>query len=412
MNPPVQFGSAKLGIDMLSGETALPKGTLRDICNFWVDGDGQLHTRDGSTRLSAAGGAHSLWSPRSQAYALYAQGGEIRALSDDGRSLNTAVVLSGMRPSQRMRYTEHAGAVYFTNGHDIGVFDGASARVLGVEVPDAPYLSTGVGGMTAGRYGVAISYQDSRGEESGLSPIRFEDVAGGGITVTLPAAPASAVAVLVYATSANGDELYLATQMPAGFPSATITDDRRSKGATTENNARMLGGQDITAHGGRLYVSRGRNVWYSEPLAYGRYDPRFNFVPFEAPVLFIEAVADGIYVGTSAGTYFLQGASPKDAAMRLVGPAPIVDDSLLIESAKVGGETDAFVACWLGHRGYCVGTGTGVVTSPQAKRIALKPLGPGSLTATTRGGVDQVIALVGTTAPDTFAAATDSPLSP
>jgi hypothetical protein len=56
---------------------------------------------------------------------------------------------------------------------------------------------------------------------------------------------------------------------------------------------------------GRIYMGRGRQVWYTELYLYDWIDATKNFWTFEADITLIGAVADGIYVGTEEGVWFL-----------------------------------------------------------------------------------------------------------
>lgn len=407
---PQAFGSAALGMDVRSDETALPDGALRDIRNFDVDNAGVLHTRRGATRLSNQTGAHSLWSPLDRRAGFYARGQELRMLTAD---LVSTLLLAGLKASDRVRFAESADAVFFTNGGDIGVIEGADARLLGVPVPDSPDAVPIEGGLQPGRYGFAATFVDARGEESGLSPVWFADTATGGLRLSLPPAEPGATALRVYMTPTNGDELYQVAEVPAGWASVDIQGQAGpGKRASTQFQARMPAGDDICHYNGRLFVSRGTVIRYSEPYAYGRTDPRFNYLDLRSPIRFIAAVDDGIYAGTNAGTVFISGSTPKDFAYRVVGPAPVATGSIMVPASIVGGAGRQPVVAWLGTDGFSIGAPGGAVKSEQSQRIALAEHGRACLVALPRGGIEQIVSLVDSTAPATLESASDSTVIP
>ena len=56
---------------------------------------------------------------------------------------------------------------------------------------------------------------------------------------------------------------------------------------------------------GRIYMARGREVWFTELFLYDWIDANKNFWHFEADITMLGVVADGIYVGTTEGVYFI-----------------------------------------------------------------------------------------------------------
>lgn len=403
---PVQIANAALGMDLLSDETAMPENAMRDIENFDVDEAGLVSRRKGARLLASVVGCHSHWAPRHERWSLYADGTTLKRLRAEGSSLQSSTLLTGLSPSLRIRYHEHADEVFFTNGRELGVVSDSGARLLGLLAPDgAPALVDVQGGMAVGRYGVAISFVSASGEESALSPAEFIECAQGGVQVALPQ-PDGVASIRVYVTPTNGSLLYLATEVPVGFASVRVQDEERSKLPAAQFMARMPAGDDISVYNGRVYVSQGSLLRFSQPFAYGLTDPRSDFIDCKSRILFHEPVADGLYVGTADGTLFLGGATPKDAAMRRVGPAAVVDDSIVVDPAQVGVEGASPVAVWLSREGFCIGSAGGAVSAAQSKRIKLADHGTGALAAITDDGISRVLALVEATQPHARVAAT------
>lgn len=394
------IANAKLGMDVRSIETALPRGAMRDIVNFDITDDGTVRTRAGATLLGAAGNAHSLWSPRSRAFGLYAQGATLRKVVDVGGDLQSSQVLAGLTPSLRVKYFEHADDIFFTNNSDFGVVraDG-TAGLVGVPSPTGdPVLADAPGGMAPGLYSVAFSYLDALGQESALSRLASIESTAGGIAVTLPPAPAGTATVRLYATTVNGDLLYQVRDIPAGFLTVLLQDSQRGKAPTTQGKARLTGGSDVSIYNGVAFISQGPLLRYSEPFYFGITDLARNFISFGSPILFHEPVADGIYVGTEAGTYFLGGTGPGAFTQRRVGSAPVVADSITMPASQLdpdlGNANDGNVAVWLSTDGFVLGFDGGAARAVQEERISLARHGAGSLVALAQNGIKQVVSLV------------------
>lgn len=188
------IGNAKDGMDLLTSETDLADTARLDMVNVDLHEEGTFRSRRGARRLSTTSNAHSLWSPKSNAFGLYGQGGEVRRLDASGTNLTSTVLIAGLRNTGYLKWAEYADEVFFTNGLDVGTMSAQGTRLLGLPVPDQPVLSDTSGSLPAGSYSVGISYLDARGEESGLSPLATIACTGG-ISLTLPTAPAGAARV-------------------------------------------------------------------------------------------------------------------------------------------------------------------------------------------------------------------------
>lgn len=394
----VQFGSALLGMNNVSQETALPDGAMRDILNFDISNTGQLISRAGARRLSTSQSLHSLWSPRSRNFGLYAQGSDLRKLVTQGASMQATTILQDLAISGRIKFYEYADEVFFTNGIDLGVVSNGGARRIGLPEPtNAPTATEYTGALPAGRYGVAYSHISPMGEESALSPAVFIETTGG-IALYLPNLyPENVASVRIYATLTNGDLLYMVEDVPIGTLVALIQNEQRSKVASTQFMSRMTGGDDISVSNGVLFVSNGKTLCFSEPFNYGLTDKKTGFVSFGSNILFHEPVSDGLYVGTEDGTYFLSGSSPKDFTQRLVGTAPVVNDSICVLASTVSSDpapADSLVAVWLGKNGFVIGYPGGQVANVQASNMALGNQGIGTLVNVTTNGVKKVVSIV------------------
>ena len=95
---------------------------------------------------------------------------------------------------------------------------------------------------------------------------------------------------------------------------------------------------------------------------------------------------------------------------RLVGPAPVVDDSISVHASMVSAEptSDALVATWLGSSGFVLGYAGGQISNVQAANMSLDGLSAGTLVNVTTNGVNKVVSLQETTETKGYGSASDS----
>lgn len=404
----VPIADFKIGIDMLSDETSLPRGACRDAVNVDIDIYGNFRTRSGFTQLASMTGAHSLIGSRDGTFGFYAKDDKLlRVVVQNGGPLE-AVVLAGLTPSERMSYFEYADQMFFTNGHQLGVVTRTQARLLGVADPiDFGVDPLNYGTLPAGMYDVAYSFVLPSGEESGLSQLQsVELVTSGGFEVLVPPVQAfntGAEKLRVYATTVNGDILYLAGEFSLRMSGAyEIVEAKFSKQADNVQLHRMPAGSIVRAYNGRVVVARGNELWFSEPYRYGLTSRRHNFVSFNSEVVMVEPVKDGLYVGVLDGAvYFLAGGGPSEFEMFIAstnGPARYT--SCLVQPAalppKLADTTDSPAAVWLGAKGYSIGLPGGAVKDIQADRIELDA-SSGSAVTYSNQGIRQVVSIVEST---------------
>ena len=112
----------------------------------------------------------------------------------------------------------------------------------------------------------------------------------------------------------------------------------------------------------RIYLAAGRTLWATEPFAYGLVDKTRNFIQFDADITLLAAVADGVYVGTTEGLWFLDGPFEKMGRKRVMDSGVIVGSlsyvpAELANPPQVGVNADTEVmvsAMFMTTRGICV----------------------------------------------------------
>ena len=128
-----------------------------------------------------------------------------------------------------------------------------------------------------------------------------------------------------------------------------------------DNDARdfqaMPVGKHLELYRGRIYVAKDNVLFFSEPLAYQAYDPARNWIPFDASIRMVQAVHDGLYIGTSKGVFFLQGETVQNMTFKNVSiSAPIEGTDLKIDGRNIlAGEIPVQGVMWTAEDGIYVG---------------------------------------------------------
>ena len=357
------------GVDLSADPLDVPPNRVHDIVNVDITPQGGGFVRDDYTTPSLLPGARCL------------QGVDTLALcaKDDtlyrvDYPLAATPLFTGLDPRAPVAYTQFAGGVWFTDGARVGVVaaDGTSAAWVGLPVPAAPQLSAvAYGGLTAGRYGVALSFI-SDNEESGMSPTTFIYSTAGIDLTALPPPPAGCE-VRVYMTQPGGDRLYHLMDVPTGLlPPILIGSLPEGKQAMNQYLTTLPGGRLIAGYNGRIYVARGNVLYFSEPLYYGLTSLQYGFVLYDSEITLLQAVETGLYVGTRDHLHYMSGEGPSAARTKLAAPPPAPWSGTTIVAGQLGGEyakRGGLYALWLSALGYYIGTPDGVVLPLQADRI-------------------------------------------
>lgn len=394
-----QFPLPKYGIDKLSNETSLKKGTWRSAVNVDIDSSGQVGVRQGYAPSIVGNNFHSAWYAAQRGWLLTGKGTGLHIV-DVGTATTTLLRITNS--STPFSYTEYNGNLYAVNAAGLLWSRSGSNTVdpCGVASPTPPVATpTSVGGLAAGKYSVAISTIDAYGEESAMTQVQRVEVPapGGGIQLTgLPSVTGGRVAI--YVTTTNGDVLYL-----YAIPSGTLSSHLVSgvpDGFPMDNV--MLqpfpGGRFVRWHNGRLYVASGSTLYYSEALRPHLTRLDTNFIQFSGAISFVEAVQGGIFVGDARGVWFLDGGDPTKFVMKRVASCiPVVGSSVVMPSEHFDPkvvQTNLPVAVWLSTSGYTVGTAVGDIIELNYDTIRI-PLGlVGNTTFSIRNGRKQLTTLM------------------
>lgn len=397
----------------LAGEAGSARiAPLRAAENVDIDNALKLRTRSGWARLLAADNARGLWSVEGLGWGLVAFGEQLHQVQADG---STAVVASGLDPNATPCYAEINGVAYWSDGRSIGrVFaDGSTARV-GCEQPAGQPLvsAAAAGGLAAGTYQVAITYQDSTGQESGSGlAIELTLITGQGIELqAIPQPSDPSTRINVYATAPNGSEFYLRAQLPAGVSSYVLGHGTEGRKLETQFLAPMPAGQMMAAANGRLYVMRGNTLWHSEPMRYGLTRPAANWVAYAGTPSLLLAVGSadagsGVYVAAGSRTYWQAGADPRNWQRVIAYPHGAVPGTGMVAPGTYFGlETTQLVAYWLASNGvFCIGSPGGSVAPFSERTFVADPGEQGTSLLREVDGIRQAITVTRGSRPGGFA---------
>jgi hypothetical protein len=190
--------------------------------------------------------------------------------------------------------------------------------------------------------------------------------------------------IRIYRTGTNGDVFYQAQEVSLPHSGAFLLNPTAvGRMIDTRGFERMRSGMYLRYWRGRIIVARGRNLYFSEPMRYGLFDPRHGFVQMPQVITFLQPVEGGIYVGQSNGVVFLQGTTPDKLAVVQTGAAkPLPGSATEIGSSSFsleGAKASEKYAVWVGARGYALGDPGGNVVEPQSRRLAV-PVGQRGVT--------------------------------
>lgn len=340
------------GINNTAQEEELKSGEFREADDVYVTNKGKIRTRDGFTQLQS-GNFHSLYENYvCKDMTLYRVEGDL--------SLTAITTLSS---ADTVSYTEVNGTLYFTNGIDRGRIknglytDGFSVSALNHQ-PDASVVA---GGLPDGKYQLVVTGVVGGMESSCGQPKYVELTSQGGISVTNFPDLSMYDAIRIYLTYPNGEVLYLVRELANSAVSYLIgSNPEYGRELQTQFKQQMMPGSILREGHGRLWVTLGNFVGYSEPLNYGLTDITVNYFGFPSEPTIMEPVLGGVWV-VADHAYFLSGTNPKQmqqvdrGAMTAVRGTAVRISSVDFMSQEVPGD----VIIWTSDRGIVAGLPNG-----------------------------------------------------
>jgi hypothetical protein len=403
------------GVDNLSPENDLARDesgksviAVRAAENVDLSKGGKPRRREGFALALAGSRTHSLWRDGELPFALYVTGGTLRAFQPGGGF----DIADGLDASLPVSYALAGERVFWSNGPQRGVVlaDGTPAP-WGCPTPGGqPQVTAlaGQGGLAAGRYQVAITWQLASGEEGGAALAVVVDVVeGGGLSLSgFPVPPAEVAAVRIYVSPANGDVLYHALDVAPGLPVVVIGAGVRRKPLDTQLLDTMPGGHIVRWYNGRLFVADEGHLRWSESLRYGLTQPAKNHLGFGGRLDLLEPAAagsagGGLYVAAGKRTYWLAGGDPAAFTQQIAYPHGAVSGtSLTVPGNLFGLETANPVPYWLADNGVaCLGLPGGQVMPLREGQVVAPSAKRGASLFRERNGLRQVVTALAETAP-------------
>jgi hypothetical protein len=414
----VPLGPWPAGIDNLNAETDVATNddgmpiAVREGENVDLDRKGWPQLRGGYTRRHSGASIHSLWSAPLLNFGLFVQGADLMYLPSGGAPHQLRAGLA----QREMSYALVNDRVAWMNGWNAGVvyLDGEVGE-LGVEAPAGqPQLTaTADGGLAAGQYQVAITYRDSRGEESGTGRSAIITIQQGqGIALSSIPQPQGddIAAVRVYATQADGasHELRHVRDLPLGVTSWQLDVGRPKKLLETQLLERMPAGRVVRLLNGRLFVVVDNTLIWSAALRYGLCEPDGAWIRFPS-VEMLEPVGDGteaagLFVSIGKRVIWLGGGDPEAFVQRIADPYAVVPGTSCQVPGSLFGVAAALVVYWIAADGVaCLGLPGGVVQRLRANQVVAPQASAGASLVREQGGVRQVLTALRDTAPQTLA---------
>lgn len=378
---PIPIGPWPLGADNVADEQAsvfqLSKGKaarLRAAVNVNLDDDGWPERRAGMALAYGAQAARTAVSLNGML--LLQDGGRIVRLLPAPQ----AVLVSGLGGAP-VRFCAFQRQVFWSDGSACGCIDrNGAATNWGLAVP-AVSASAVAGTLAAGTYRVAATFVDAAGREGGAAQAAALTLTSpGALRVAIPVRDPNARYVEIYASAgANQPDLFWCRRVALGHVPVTLSDLRIStRPLRTQHLRGPVAGAGLFTYRGYLLTWSGARLYRSQPKAPHLWDLRTQRFIFPGTVRTALALADGFYVGTDAGLFWVAGEDP--AAWRVLQ----VDDRVYLAGGRrlaarklPALQAGGVVALLASRDGLMVGLPGGQVMAATDGRLAL----PGTATA-------------------------------
>jgi hypothetical protein len=371
------------GVDNVADETAElfePNkrygSFLRKAINVDLTNDGWLRRRQGATKLLSFQRGHSGRSIGG--HFLVVDNGVLLSVELESASAQAEVLVTGLGHSP-VSYAAAGTDVFLCNGSTCGrVRQDGTYSFWGIAPPSPPVLTaTSDGNLPPGRYMVALTCEID-GVESGARPASVIELpAVGGIQVSGIFADPRATHLNVYLTDTNFEQLFWThlVELPATSflltvpPTSTDMLDRLNMWPPPD------GAHMVRLFNGRLLVASGKELYWSQPLAYHLFKKNTDLQQFPERIKLLAPLSDGFYVGAGDLTQWVSGDDPDSWKPDDVGDTPISEGEHLIVPGKTfpSLETRQNVAVWITADGVTVGMPGGRVEHMTEEHFVTDP---------------------------------------
>lgn len=352
----------------------------------------RVRRRKGFGAPVVSGACHSFWSSGAHAYVVRA--GELLQVMPD---FTVKVLRAGLTAAAQVEFDIVGERVFFSNGHESGVIEGGVARPWGLAVPGLPSAAKVTGSLRTGRYQYVVTFSDQLGQESGAGRAGLIDLAepSGLAFSSFGAVPDNAATINLYLSQPDGDTLYLVDQL---HPAATLTTVTAPIDGVVPLSTQFLSppppGAHIVYSYGRMYVSDGQRVYYSEPYAPELFDLRKHY-PTESLVTMLAAVDGGVFIGTESEVGWVSGTEPSKSVPAHKAPHGVVPGTLAYgPTDDFGGAVDGKAAYFATTGGIMRGLPGGQLENLTRARYQYPTAARGAGVVRTTGGVAQYLAVL------------------
>lgn len=360
----------------------LPDDCARNIVNCNISPSGKPSLRQGSTKVYTGIDTKGSFSCPVGIY--FVEGSKLCSFNVTD---NTSTVLFYGVHGSTFAYHYFNGIVYFTDNIISKKIVGNVVLPWGLTEPSAPKMAAISGTYAPGTYLAKYVWVDLNGLESGASLVSSIELEGtSGIRFfNMPGLPVGAVSLRIYLTTPNGKVFYhvldianTSYDLSAGaYDGGSVLDMEYVSPPPTGN---ILG-----LYKGRMYISSGKVVWYSEPYSYDHFKLSESFLQFPFDITIMAPVDNGIFFASNYETHYY-GGSPEDG-FNIVTK---FDYGGIFGTFKRIPNTDDVL--WLSQRGVVRGSADGQCVNIQEENVATETGTSGTLTIREQDGVKQVIA--------------------
>lgn len=235
-------------------------------------------------------------------------GGELVAWPSSGSHADAVTLHEALGIARAWYCQLPDGRTTFSNGLINGITDGSSATGWGVPVPqDFGGVSPVAGKLPAGEYRYALTYSRLSDKQEGgalySAPVALDE--GGILLMGLP--ELDGYELNVYLTPPNSDHAYFAGVARGGVFSYLGAVDALTLPCRTAFLSPAPVGTLTAFWRGRVLVAVGKVLYASLHGQWELFDLQRDYKQFGADITLVQAVDDGVYVGTAHELVFLAG---------------------------------------------------------------------------------------------------------
>lgn len=280
----------------------------RAAINVDFDNDGRWQLRAGTTQRVAATSGLGVFS--ALGLLLFQDQGTIKKVASDYTATN---VITGLDSSALIYFHEHAGAIWWTNGIEVGKITAAgTATNWGLTLPSIPTLGTTSGALPAGRYHVTALCEDANGVEHGAPKSAVVTLSAvGGITVDIASVDVDTTNIRFFMTAPNGRTLYYAGEAaPGALPVQITTGVSTVEALRNQFYSAPPAGDGLFSFGDYIIIYKDEYLYPSFGAAVHLYEEKRMLEGRPGSVIGGVGLDEGFWTICARGAFWTAGAEP------------------------------------------------------------------------------------------------------